>query len=1001
MTRAKKTKARKEKEVVKEEVQFDIKVNPITQCQKELMYQILRNDIVFVTGQAGTGKAQPLDSIVYTTSGPKLMKDIKIGDKTCLPNGKFTTVIGVFPQGNRHIYRFTFDNGETVESCEDHLWKIDNSHGSKKTKILTTKEMYLEFLRRKKNKFGKIYYGIDAVQPVYFDEQTTDLDPYLLGILIGDGCLKRSIRFSSNDDFIISKVSEIIDKYQCIIKKIKPYNKNSYDYSITRNKNCKINNILELCKKLDLYNKYSYEKFIPKNYLYNSIENRIKLLQGLMDTDGSISNNKLIGNRTVETCVIEYTTTSKQLSKDVKELVESLGGKCRIVSRYTQYTYKDCKKNGRLSYRCYIKFNNLNPFLLPRKRDRFIPPTKYKCTRYIQKIDYVGTKEAKCIKVADSSELYITNNFITTHNTHISLGMATQALFRREINKIIITRPAVYEGKGLGYLPGDISDKMAPFLIPIYDELKRYIPVDRLANMVGMSNYNEDPQIEIVPLEYMRGRTFRNCFTGDTLITLSNGKVKYIKDIIIGDKVLSFDKNTGFVENKVIATQSKIPDKIIEIKTTKDPAFRCTPEHKLFAIKDNKYGYIEASNLNPGDCLLINKKHINIENNEEITPEEAAFVGVVLCDGHITRNKNTIAIQINDRDEDYMRNLIASYLDTIRNEFNLNLTETRLSGRNAINFRINNKKFIEYLMNKYNIPCGKKSNKIQLPKIITDSNNQVKKSFISACFDSEGSVSISSKISINFSSNSKIFILELMNLLNIFDIKSAFLLRKRKNPKHGDQYILNMGGPSATKFLREIGFKLDRKQQKGLNGPTYKQHNPTNPIAMIADENEIYNINKTLGYSIDKKSKIFNETYNKIKHLISQEKQNICDNFDIVQIKSIKDCNVIEPVYDFEVENTHNFIANRILSSNCYILVDESQNCTAIQLKTILTRIGHGSKVIINGDLNQSDLPLDKQGGLKTIISKLSSIDRISHVDMKTIVRHDIIDKIIKALDTV
>lgn len=96
--------------------------------------------------------------------------------------------------------------------------------------------------------------------------------------------------------------------------------------------------------------------------------------------------------------------------------------------------------------------------------------------------------------------------------TCLSIGMATQALFRREINKIIITRPAVYEGKGLGYLPGDISDKMAPFLIPIYDELKRYIPADRLANMVGMSNYNEDPQIEIVPLEYMRGRTFRSSY---------------------------------------------------------------------------------------------------------------------------------------------------------------------------------------------------------------------------------------------------------------------------------------------------------------------------------------------------------------------------------------------------------------------------------------------------------------------------------------------------------
>lgn len=95
-----------------------------------------------------------------------------------------------------------------------------------------------------------------------------------------------------------------------------------------------------------------------------------------------------------------------------------------------------------------------------------------------------------------------------TGKTFISIGMAIQALFRKEINRIVITRPSVFEGKGLGYLPGDISDKMAPFLIPIYDELKKYVHVEKLKNMVGMSNYNENPQIEIVPLEYMRGRTF-------------------------------------------------------------------------------------------------------------------------------------------------------------------------------------------------------------------------------------------------------------------------------------------------------------------------------------------------------------------------------------------------------------------------------------------------------------------------------------------------------------
>jgi phosphate starvation-inducible PhoH-like protein len=133
-------------------------------------------------------------------------------------------------------------------------------------------------------------------------------------------------------------------------------------------------------------------------------------------------------------------------------------------------------------------------------------------TQYDVKVNPITQCQKELIYQIMKNDIILVTGPAGGGKTSLSIGMALQALFRREISKIIITRPAVYEGKGLGYLPGDISDKMAPFLIPIYDELKRYVPVDRLANMVGMSNYNEDPEIEIVPLEYMRGRTFRSSY---------------------------------------------------------------------------------------------------------------------------------------------------------------------------------------------------------------------------------------------------------------------------------------------------------------------------------------------------------------------------------------------------------------------------------------------------------------------------------------------------------
>src|SRR5581483_3341255 len=102
-------------------------------------------------------------------------------------------------------------------------------------------------------------------------------------------------------------------------------------------------------KDLGLWGHHSWEKFIPKQYIYNSIENRIALLQGLFDTDGTV--NKRNG-------AAVFYTTSMQLSLDVKELIESLGGICVITEKRTTFTYKNKKKIGRLCYCCFVRLND-------------------------------------------------------------------------------------------------------------------------------------------------------------------------------------------------------------------------------------------------------------------------------------------------------------------------------------------------------------------------------------------------------------------------------------------------------------------------------------------------------------------------------------------------------------------------------------------------------------------------------------------------------------------
>ena len=84
--------------------------------------------------------------------------------------------------------------------------------------------------------------------------------------------------------------------------------------------------------------------------------------------------------------------------------------------------------------------------------------------------------------------------------------MAVKALKNKEIKKIILTRPAVEAGESLGFLPGDLKEKIDPYLRPLYDALDDMVPPDKLKAFI------ENRTVEIAPLAFMRGRTLDNCF---------------------------------------------------------------------------------------------------------------------------------------------------------------------------------------------------------------------------------------------------------------------------------------------------------------------------------------------------------------------------------------------------------------------------------------------------------------------------------------------------------
>lgn len=133
---------------------------------------IPEGSFVILTGPPKVGKAQSLDSIIYTIDGPKLMGDIKISDTLCHPNGGHTKVTEIFPQGLIEAYKVTFSDGSHVICCEDHLWKVKTRFTD--WKILSTKEIKQAGLRLS----NEYKWMIPSVQSVSFRYYKLTIDPY-------------------------------------------------------------------------------------------------------------------------------------------------------------------------------------------------------------------------------------------------------------------------------------------------------------------------------------------------------------------------------------------------------------------------------------------------------------------------------------------------------------------------------------------------------------------------------------------------------------------------------------------------------------------------------------------------------------------------------------------------------------------------------------------------------------------------------------------------------
>ena len=556
------------------------------------------------SGARGLGKAQPLNSLVFTEHGYRQMKDIHVGDRVYGNDGKLHNVVGVFPQGIKPVCKITFSDKTTTLCSDEHLWTVyDNAHVStqKTPKTITCKEMYETGVKLKS---GDSRYRIPITRPLEFTHQETLISPYLMGVLLGDGGFsEHSVGFTTYDKEIYDAVAEEIKqkKYSLHPSSNAADNSSWYFVNDYHVKGARTPNIyVEYGKTLGLAGKHAWEKFIPDVYLYNDAESRLALLQGLMDTDGEVDSSYQEA----------YSTTSETVAKQVVFLVQSLGGTA-ILRKYTNcsYVYKGERKPCRDSYNINIKMpHDLLPCRLPRKLER-LNPRRLNPFRYIKNIEYVEHQECQCILLDSKEHLYLTNDLIVTHNSEIAVAISLYLMHRL----MCLKNPHLT----LNLKP---TEQVAFAFMNITQELALDIGMVKFQNTVqcspwfrergtltGKKNivWNPPPFIKIIigsQSSDVIGQAIYFCLDGDTIIATDNGE-KSLKELV-GKKIRVPTVNSvGEIELSEPCTvlPTATVNDYIEIELEDNTIIKCTPNHR-FMLTDGTYK--EAQDLTLEDEIL-------------------------------------------------------------------------------------------------------------------------------------------------------------------------------------------------------------------------------------------------------------------------------------------------------------------------------------------------------------------------------------------------------------
>lgn len=371
----------------------------------------------------GTGKLAAVSEPVLTPKGWSTMGALRVRDEVIGSDGRATEVVGVFPQGRKRQYRVTMTDGTSTRCGLDHLWYVEtpnDRHRERRGRVMTLRQIRDEGVE---DHNGNRKWFVPLVSaPVEFDRSldltnypAELLHPYLTGALLANAYFGNSVVHSGSQEQRDALSPHLPDDVTLV-------QVNEHDY--------RLKGMTRYARLMGLHGSRSFDKHVPAPYLTAGIADRLALIRGLFDNDGTVSADGI---------VVEYNTTSPQLARDVLDLVRSMGWVARMSTRVPSFTYRGERKKGRLDHRIRVVAAEC-PFLIPSKAARWRPRTKYPAARAIASIEAVGQEDSVCIRVAAEDSLYVTKDYIVTHNTLQAIAAIPAK------SPIVVVAPAVAKG---------------------------------------------------------------------------------------------------------------------------------------------------------------------------------------------------------------------------------------------------------------------------------------------------------------------------------------------------------------------------------------------------------------------------------------------------------------------------------------------------------------------------------------------------------------------------